>query len=561
MTDQLRVVIRLGKIQSYLFQRLAAEQMKEASKQLRGRSLLALLLPRAFFKELVGTDQAPDLAAAGFVEALLPEALEERLRQLAPIWVARIWALGEGTLTLDVVWDRVTEREIETDAEDHATRWRLLQETAKLRRWCRTWPAIHSEPPQAPCSRCGRLSMRDEKDTPCWACQTEIDLGKQSVVGLDHLAFRWQDTHELMVSVSPSPTPGHLSIPRPDLQAATRWQLPRWGQEPKTFSELAWLCRGEGDERRASGPGPGGLDGEPRDGNPRGHLAMFKADVDNLGVAFHQSQSGGGLKARLEARKALSQRLNAFFGDDLARSLQQPLTDPVLGEVWRNPLAWIYPLFSGGDDLVLIGPAQLMVPVARQVRTAFKAAFPNLDLSAGLARFKPNWPIGHVHRQAEELEHAAKVAGKSRLAVSDLEVFDEKTVKDAKPPKWVPYSPEWEELNEAYFQPSALMAKAPAEVLPTKLLYRFLNYLGHHERYRHRQSSNLQWFWHLQYTLARHRSNLKPEQRLAFEQPEQLLTRPLTTAHGLRPDAGQAGLPDSTRWSLLLAIHARRGGE
>ncbi len=555
MTDQLRVVIRLGKIQSYLFQRLAAEQMKEASKQLRGRSLLALLLPRTLFTELVGPDRAPDLAAAGFVEALLPMEFAERLKALAPLWEARIWALAEGSLTLDVIWDRVTEQEVETDAEAHTDRWWLLQETAKLHRWSRAWPAIHWNPPQNPCSRCGRLSMRGEKEAPCWACQREIELGKKSVVGLKSLALGWDSTHELLVDFNPAPPPGFLALPAQDLQAATYWQLPSWEGEPKTFSELAWLCRGEGEDGRAHAPGPGGLDGEPADGNPRGHLAMFKADVDNLGVAFHQCQEGGGLRARLEARKSLSLRLNEFFGKGLAQILRQPITDPVLAIVWERPLAWIYPLFAGGDDLVLIGPAQLMLPVAERVRAAFREAFPPMDISAGLARFKANWPIGQVHRRTGELEHAAKLAGKSRLAVSDLEVVD------AEKGRHVPYAPEWKVLEGGFLGPALALAKASDDILPTKLLYRFLAYLEGHEAYRHGKSRNLQWFWHLQYTLARHRATLSPEQRKAFEEPEKVLTSPLSTAHGLRPDGDQAGLPDFTRWSILLAIHARRGGE
>jgi CRISPR-associated protein Csm1 len=87
-------------------------------------------------------------------------------------------------------------------------------------------------------------------------------------------------------------------------------------------------------------------------------LAVLKADADSLGVRFGDLLDSGGLKVMED----LSKQLDRFF----AGRLRQELANNHNGR-WQS----IYTIFAGGDDLVMVGPWNIMVDFAGQMREWF----------------------------------------------------------------------------------------------------------------------------------------------------------------------------------------------
>lgn len=136
-------------------------------------------------------------------------------------------------------------------------------------------------------------------------------------------------------------------------------------------------------------------------------LGVLKADADSLGAAIsealHQSAGDG-----LTAMRQLSHSLDRFFTDTLEAEKTRPDTR------WNN----IYTVFSGGDDLLAVGPWDVMLDFAGHMRTLFNKLFGQdavhppsptpLTISAGVAVIKPKYPIHLAAQQAEDLLEQAK---------------------------------------------------------------------------------------------------------------------------------------------------------
>lgn len=178
---------------------------------------------------------------------------------------------------------------------------------------------------------------------------------------------------------------------------------------PKTFELIA---------DKSLKPGPDGkLVGRPL-------LALLKADVDNLGLAFSI-----GLRDKLSlARMAsMSRMLNFFFSDYLVNLLKDKYDD-------------VYTVFAGGDDVFLIGPWNQVVELASVLREKFEkfsARNPDLTISAGIRIVKPRLPVGKAARLAEEDLEKAKSAKKPVLPLKDKVCLLDKVIT-------------WEELDKAF---------------------------------------------------------------------------------------------------------------
>jgi CRISPR-associated protein Csm1 len=105
----------------------------------------------------------------------------------------------------------------------------------------------------------------------------------------------------------------------------------------------------------------------------------------------------------------LSEQLDKFFAGRLRQELAVDRDWP-----WR----WIYTIFAGGDDLIMVGPWNVMVDFAGSIREWFQEEFRShtLTLSAGVALIKPKRPIKFAVAEAERLLEQAKDNGKDRLA-------------------------------------------------------------------------------------------------------------------------------------------------
>lgn len=153
-------------------------------------------------------------------------------------------------------------------------------------------------------------------------------------------------------------------------------------------------------------------------------LAVFRADVDNLGTLF---QSGFENKDSKEAYKnvtlsksvVLSRYLSDFFKRKINLILEKKDAAKDNNELFRkycniicennsNPRDIVI-VYSGGDDVFAIGTWNDIIEFSIDLRTAFKE-FTNdkITLSAGIGFFSENYPIHQMAEKTGNLESLAK---------------------------------------------------------------------------------------------------------------------------------------------------------
>lgn len=136
-------------------------------------------------------------------------------------------------------------------------------------------------------------------------------------------------------------------------------------------------------------------------------LGVLKADADSLGAAVSATlrcATGDGAASL----RTLSEALDRFFAGTLEAETTRP------DSRWSS----IYTVFSGGDDLLAVGPWDVMLDFAAHVRTLFNRQFGTgaarspspapLTISAAVAIIKPKYPIHLAAQQAEALLEQAK---------------------------------------------------------------------------------------------------------------------------------------------------------
>ena len=136
-------------------------------------------------------------------------------------------------------------------------------------------------------------------------------------------------------------------------------------------------------------------------------LAVIRADVDNLGAAFmagfpHEY-------ATLTRSASLSRQLAYFFKHVInficAGSLEK---FSLFGTEKKSPHN-VHVVYSGGDDVFLVGSWDSLVELAVEIRKTF-STFTNgkLTFSAGIGFFQPKLPVAELARKTGELEETAK---------------------------------------------------------------------------------------------------------------------------------------------------------
>ncbi|MGH7501817.1 MAG: type III-A CRISPR-associated protein Cas10/Csm1 [Longimicrobiales bacterium] len=125
------------------------------------------------------------------------------------------------------------------------------------------------------------------------------------------------------------------------------------------------------------------------------YLGVLKMDADGLGAAVRER-----LRAARDFRALanFSIELDDFFAVELDALLGTPEWD------------CIYTIFSGGDDLLLVGPWNVMLDFAIEGRERFKRRFGGsaLTISGGLAVVRYRIPVRLSAAAAEELLEQAK---------------------------------------------------------------------------------------------------------------------------------------------------------
>ena len=149
------------------------------------------------------------------------------------------------------------------------------------------------------------------------------------------------------------------------------------------------------------------LAGRSRDelGHPVPHamLGALKADMDRLGYLMSY---GLGDDATLARVVGASRMLDEFFHEFLEERL-------------REAYPSVYTVFSGGDDLFLIGPWLDMARFAVDLRTWFSSFVDGnrkVTISAGLAFCKPHTPVRAIADAAEDALERSKDYGRDRIS-------------------------------------------------------------------------------------------------------------------------------------------------
>lgn len=211
----------------------------------------------------------------------------------------------------------------------------------------------------------------------------------------------------------------------------------------------------------------------------RSYLAVLKADVDNLGALF---ALGLGKEGTISRVSTLSRMLETFF----AGWFNQLLVDK---------FPYIYLVYSGGDDLLAIGPWNEIIEVAQALRrefTRFTGGNPDVTLSAGIALFRPKLPVFRSVAQAEEnLELSKKELAKRKKEPKDQVTLLGETVK-------------WDDLAALVEQGQRVGAWLNENKIRSATLYRLLYYAKLFDLYYSRQETvGLRYIPLLTYDMAR----------------------------------------------------------
>ena len=140
----------------------------------------------------------------------------------------------------------------------------------------------------------------------------------------------------------------------------------------------------------------------------RSMLGYIKADVDYLGILFAQGlkRDQGGYDTAVHL-SSLSRQLDLFFSGWMQYALS------------KGDFNNFYTIFSGGDDLFLVGPWDKAVELAQLINkklAEFVGNNPDITLSTGILFTKDRYPIYRAASDAESVLETSKEE-RNRLSV------------------------------------------------------------------------------------------------------------------------------------------------
>ena len=146
------------------------------------------------------------------------------------------------------------------------------------------------------------------------------------------------------------------------------------------------------------------------------YLGVLKADVDNLGYIFSKGFVRKDGKSILSISRvvSLSWFLDFFFSEVIKSYIEDKIGE--FGGRFRS----IYSVFSGGDDLFLIGPWNRIFEFESVLRMKFEdytCKNKSFTISAGISVVKPDLPIYYIADEVEEALETSKRGGKNTTTV------------------------------------------------------------------------------------------------------------------------------------------------
>jgi len=210
-------------------------------------------------------------------------------------------------------------------------------------------------------------------------------------------------------------------------------------------------------------------------------LGILRMDVDNLGQIFINGMSER--KRTFSRYSTLSRNLNYFFTGYLNKIQQQTKYKDLT-----------YILYSGGDDLFILGKWDFLINMAKEIKDDFAewtCYNPNISLSGGIAIVTPKFPIMKAADLAGSEEKNAKEYKNGNLEKNAFSLWN--------------YSLSWKEGYE-FDVVSDLKAKILLLLEKGKLPKSFIgNISGFHAQWKIQteKKQNESWQWQMAYQIAR----------------------------------------------------------
>ena len=386
MSEQLFVAGDFSGIQEYVLEVSAAGGGQ--ARRLRARSFYVQLAAEVAvwrILQALGADgSAVPMSAGGHFLLCLPAghggptALPVIREELS----RALWNETRGQLSLSLCWGSVLEEVLRA------------RDRAKRRPWAHVVTANGGWNPEAmslpqigePCEICRRRSAERtlqhdaEKLRVCARCHDDTEIGRRlpqhSLVSLGGAGQFTVLGCGVWLGTAP---PDAVRVPRP-----LHRHIPTDEDgQALTFERIAE--RAAGDDL----------------------LAVMKADVDDTGARLSALRCED---PSLAKTRRFSDDLDSFFSIRIQEEMSS------VGKAWND----IYTIYSGGDDLLLVGPWNVVIDFAGWLRDAFQAGpggRQGLGLTAGIALVPWRLPIRHAVEAADRLLERAKAApNKNRCA-------------------------------------------------------------------------------------------------------------------------------------------------
>ncbi|KAB8145993.1 type III-A CRISPR-associated protein Cas10/Csm1 [Chloroflexia bacterium SDU3-3] len=429
---------------------------KGAAKQLRGRSLYLQLLSEAIARYIIGELGMPEVCllycGGGRFYAVLPnkqEKLDEMKTRIAQVLlerhgVAPYLALGWQPLAGDYskLWEKLHEQINQAKQRKFAD-----LETETLQNLLFTPREQHQPQPdlgEAETDAFGRsiaemggkvgqaLYLRDWKINRYEHPEMQrVPTHWHHVLNAFRSGLR-TESQEQLKQRTPDDRPSRLRAMRdltPEEEEVARNKLGQSGtlgrrytvnEVPlvtaidlaQTHDEQAYI---PGDEPREGEPKPFGMLAEQSQGIKR--LGVLRMDVDDLGALFGGREKAERSIADLAETAALSAALGRFFEGyvgTLCRNINSAISRK------EEPDGGIYTVYSGGDDLFIVGSWHLLPDLAYTIRQEFARYVTGktseggayiestITLSAGITLHTSKFPIYQAADMAHEALEAAK---------------------------------------------------------------------------------------------------------------------------------------------------------
>lgn len=399
-------------IQKYIFG-IASINQSGVAKRLRARSFYVDMLIRVFAKYVTEKFQVTRanilLQTGGKFYLLLPasENLESILVELRKELDIFLYENFHGAISLNLAWLKTSDEGLRNYSETIVQLNELLKESrfhglATVLQDADGWNTenfiLYQElANRHVCKGCGVELISKEKEL-CLQCSQQVELGR-ALANAKYIIYertkseknfrifkdyyiRLSDRAEFMdgdlVEVLNDGKIPDVHSGSPILRRYLTNHVPKTNsREISTFSDIAKSAKG------------------------MNKLGVLKADVDILGYlfsdGFRRSERHYGTISRVNT---MSRMLEMFFSGYINEILEKDAA-------FKN----VYSVFSGGDDLFLIGPWNVMSELAIKIRESFRlytGCHPGITMSASVTLFHEKEHIAFMAEHSEKKLSYAK---------------------------------------------------------------------------------------------------------------------------------------------------------